>query len=243
MLYYHLYMKARSEDKKRAVILRKQGLSYKEIRELIPVSKGLLSIWFRGLELTSYEKEFLEGKQKERIRRGRILSLISNKTRRIEREKGLIGRAEEAFEKWKGDPMFHMGVNLFWAHGAKKAGYFQFTSSDPDAVFLMFAWIGKYLGLPKERIKLVINAHASANIESLKSFWIKNLDIKPQDVVFTPYRTEPKQINRDPFYKGSVRLILMGIGNVRLMKTWQKLSIEYYGKALIGGKPPHTLPW
>jgi len=38
-------MKARLEDKKLAIELRKNGLSYKEIQQKVLVSKSLLSGW------------------------------------------------------------------------------------------------------------------------------------------------------------------------------------------------------
>lgn len=46
------------DQKNLAISLRKEGVSYNEIRKKINVSKGTLSLWLRDIELTQIQKIF-----------------------------------------------------------------------------------------------------------------------------------------------------------------------------------------
>lgn len=50
------------EEKKKAIELRKQGLSYREILEQIPVAKSSLSLWLRSVGLSKKQKQRLTEK-------------------------------------------------------------------------------------------------------------------------------------------------------------------------------------
>jgi hypothetical protein len=225
----------RFEYKKRALLLRKQGLSYKEIQAFIPVSKGLLSTWFNDLVLTPVEQKFLEERIAEKKQRGRLQTLISNKSRRLERERILVREAEERFAKKVGDPGFIFGIISYWAAGSKEGGMFQFMSTDTDMVFLMFAWIRKYLEVPIDKIGFRIFAHSLKEFEMYRDFWAKRLDLSPQFIKKSLYRATKRESRAHPDYKGCIRLTLGSVRYLRMMKAWQKLVIEYYGKALLRG--------
>ena len=53
-------MRLRVQDKIEAIRLRKLGYTYSEIRKVIPVSKSLLSGWFRGVQMTEEEVQLIE---------------------------------------------------------------------------------------------------------------------------------------------------------------------------------------
>ena len=226
----------RLEYKKRALLLRKQGLSYREIQAFIPVSKGVLSTWFKGLELTLLERKFLEERIAEKKQRGRLQTLISNKSRRLERERIILKEAEESFSRNVLDPIFLSGVTLYWATGSKEGSGFQFMSTDTDMVFVMFVWIERYLNVSKETIGVRIFAHSQKEFEIYRDFWAKNLELSPQFIKKSLYKAARRDFKADPAYKGCVRLSLGSIRYLRLMRAWQKLVIEYYGKAIIKGK-------
>ena len=136
-------MKARLEDKKLAIELRKNGLSYKEIQERIPISKSLLSSWFKYLDLTLEEENLLKSRIVERRDKGRIKSTISNRNRRIGREVVAFEEARILFNNYKDQSVFLTGTALYWAEGSKRTGEFQFVNSDPDMIVFMSKWIQK----------------------------------------------------------------------------------------------------
>ncbi len=227
-------MKARLGDMNKAIELRKLGQSYKEIQSTVKVSKGLLSLWLSDIKLTEDEARQLKMKLEERRNKGKISSKILNQARMLERERKLIRETEALWPKRRNDPVFMFGVTLFWAQGHKSGGDFNFSSSNTDMIFIMYAWALRYLVVPKDKVKIRLFMFESSNNESIKGFWAKNLHVKPEDIKVTLQKKKEGITKNDPYYKGCVRLTIVGIRYFRLMKAWQKLCIEYYGKALLG---------
>ncbi len=224
-------MKARLEDKRLAIELRKKGLSYKEIQQQVKVSKSLLSGWFEYLDLTEEELNFLKSRIKERCDKGRIASTISNRNRRIQREMVAFEDAKNSFDKHKTESLFLVGIALYWAEGSKRTGEFQFINSDPEMITFMYSWIQKYMKIDKNSIKKQLFIHRIPGYENIDIFWSNLLGITPNDFEKTIFKPTHHAIKKNPNYKGCLRLSIGGIYNLRLIKAWQKLLIQYYGSA------------
>ena len=52
-------MNAKVREKEKAIELRRQGLSYKQIINKLKVAKGSLSLWFKDVKLTEDEERLL----------------------------------------------------------------------------------------------------------------------------------------------------------------------------------------
>ena len=225
-------MKARLEDKFKAIELRKKGLSYKEIQQQIPVSKGLLSGWLKYIKLSREEEEFLKNKIKEKQDAGRIKTMFTNRARRMAREKIAESDAEVIFKKNMFDPAFLIGVALYWAEGGKRSGGFQFVNSDPEMIFFMYKWIQKIFNISRENIKCRLYIHDIPGYENCESNWANKLEIEPQSLQKTIYKKTRHVIKKNPDYQGCFRLNVDRIYVLRLMKAWQKLLITYYGASV-----------
>lgn len=79
----------RKDKKERVMELRRRGLSYSEIKRIIPVAESSLVLWLKDIVLSE--------EQKERIRRKsdkiRLLASKSLKEARIKRTKEIINEA------------------------------------------------------------------------------------------------------------------------------------------------------
>ena len=60
----------KTEHRQRAIELRKQGLSYREILQQVPVAKSTLSLWFLSVSLSVAQKQALTQKKLDAARRG-----------------------------------------------------------------------------------------------------------------------------------------------------------------------------
>jgi transposase len=49
-------MKSKVREKEKAIELRRQGYSYKDILAQVPVAKSSISLWLQNLPLTAEEK-------------------------------------------------------------------------------------------------------------------------------------------------------------------------------------------
>jgi len=77
------------ELKEKAIDLRKQGLSYSEIRKTVRVSKSTLSFWCRDVAISEEQALRLYKKELEGSEKGRIKGAKKQQRIRIEKTKPL----------------------------------------------------------------------------------------------------------------------------------------------------------
>src|SRR3989344_1054570 len=201
-------MKARLKDKYKAIELRKKGLTYKDIMNEIPVSKSLLSGWFRFLELTELEEEALRERARLNKDRGNTRATVTNREKRKLREKAALEEATKVFENFKSDPNFILGIGLYWAEGSKRTTTFQFSNSDPEIIRFMIQWLKKYFLIVNERIFLRIHTHEDFKDEKYEEFWQKELNLTLNQFKKTCYKPNTRHgiFKKNPMYKGCARI-------------------------------------
>lgn len=147
--------------KNTALALRKEGLSYSEIKERVPVSKATLSKWFKEIKLSPIQRARLKAKRAEAAKRGtekkiaKTIQAIEEIKKSSSREVGKISRRE-----W-----WLLGIMLYWKNGHKgdlKKGV-HFTSSDPEQIKLFLKWLREIGGLKKEEIKFDVFTNKDDN--------------------------------------------------------------------------------
>jgi hypothetical protein len=147
--------------KEKAINLRRNGLSYSQILEQVPVARSTLSLWLRSVNLSKRSKQKLTARRLAALRRGgearrrqRILSTQKILNESI-KEVGLISQRE----------LWLIGTMLYWAEGTKEkdrhGSGVQFTNSDPQMIRLFLKWLSEICKIPKERIYFDIFIHES----------------------------------------------------------------------------------
>lgn len=201
-------MKARLKDKYRAIELRKKGFTYKDIMKEIPVSKSLLSGWFRFLELSPEEEKELEKRAQENRDNGNSRAAISNRRKRIEREKIALEEAKKIFQNFKNEPNFVLGIGLYWAEGSKRSSGVQFMNSDPQMIRFMIFWLKKYMNIPEKEIFLRIYTHEDFKLEKYEEFWENEIKFPRTQFKKTIYKSNQRHgvFKKNPFYKGCARI-------------------------------------
>lgn len=211
-------MRARLEDKYKAIELRKKGFTYKDIMREISVSKSLLSGWFRFLELSKEETEQLRERARMNRDNGNSRAAISNRNKRIERENLVKKEAETVFEKFKEDPKFILGIGLYWAEGSKRTTSFQFMNSDPKMIKFMVFWLKKYFQVTEDKIFLRVHTHADFKLEKYEEFWQNETKLPALQFKKTCYKPNTKHgiFKKNPLYKGCARIeVSRGIYHLR----------------------------
>ena len=123
--------------KERALELRKQGRSYREILVEIPVAKSTLSLWLHSVGLSREQKQRLTEKKLVAIHKG---SQARKRNRIWEQEQIMdVARLEVGTLSWR--ELWLIGATLYWAEGAKEKEYrvgnrVQFTNMDPQMIKL-----------------------------------------------------------------------------------------------------------
>lgn len=228
MQYYAYNMIAKVQEKQKAIELRRKGHSYQEILKEVKVSKSSLSLWLMDMPLNEDEKQLLKKRKDSNISRGRIRAAASNHMRRVVRDGFLLKDSKKEFEEKSKDPLFHIGVALYWAEGSKRSPYFGFTNSDLDMLMLMIGWVRKFLEVREEEIALRLYSHRPFAHENFELFWSKKTGIPLSNFKKTIYKEGGSLVKRRPEYKGCVRLELYKVTYLRRMKYWQQMLIERY---------------
>ncbi len=224
-------MRALVRKKEIAKKLRKQGLSYNEIIKEVKVAKSTLSLWLKDTPLTVNEKCILKNRLNGNISRGRIKASAALRNQRLVREKETASVAREEFISFSSDPLFHFGVALYWAEGAKNSGTVMFINSDIEMVKVMLAWVEKYTHYTRSDLRYRLYIHKVYENEECEAVWAKALGISMINFTKTSYKPSNKGVKQKFNYQGCIRVELPKSTPLLLkIKIWTSLMVEYHVK-------------
>jgi transposase-like protein len=202
-------MLAKGVEKQEAVRLRKEGKTYSEILEIVPVSKSTLSLWLREVELSKPQKQ--TEKKRAAARRGgearhsmRVLDMAQIESEAL-KEIGLLSRRE----KWL------LGIALYWGEGTKQKPHnvsqgVELINDDYRLIKFFLEWLG-LIGIAQHDLIFELYIHESSRTrrEEVLKYWSRKLSLKKKAVVKVYYkRHKTKGYRRKLFseYFGSMRV-------------------------------------
>lgn len=160
-------------DKELALRLRKQGLSYSQIKNKVNVSKSSLSLWLKDFPLSKDQIDLLRGKNPKRIERFRNTMRIKKEAEqneaflKVKKEIGLLSRREKIIA----------GLFLYWGEGTKAANCtVAITNTDPEALHFFVNWLS-LLGVTRKQLRVVLHLYKDMDIHAEMNFWSKHLNI------------------------------------------------------------------
>ncbi len=166
----------KTEEKKLARKLRKQGLSLREIKQKLKVAKSSISVWVRDIELTKKQKQGLSenGIKKEVIERRRTTRITRENIRRAI----IVDKAKTEIKNLSQKELWLIGIALYWGEGAKtiRSGV-QFSNSDPRAIQLMIQFFKKCCEVPEKKFRGRVFLHPHLSISQAKKYWHQISDI------------------------------------------------------------------
>jgi len=124
--------------------LRRLGLSYGEIMDLIPVKKSTLATWCREIRLT--EEQYAAIKARRAQEPGIPRDTQRKRHREIER---IRSEARAQVPVLMKDPLWVAGTILYWAEGAKTRNHLRLNNSDPRALRLSLSRGSESSSIPK----------------------------------------------------------------------------------------------
>lgn len=224
-------MRALVREKEKAIFLRKNGYSYKEILLEVPVAKSSLSLWLADLPLTSDERLVLKKRKDSNISRGRIKAASELRKRRLDRERIWFEEAKSVFERNKFEPFFHTGIALYWAEGAKRTTQWSFSNSDDEMVLMMVKWLEKFCQILPDTLCFRLYIHKPYAHENCENWWAEKLGVSQIQFVKTIYKPTGLGVKKRPQYKGCIKIeVRKSKGLLCKMKFWQRMLVEEYPK-------------
>jgi len=230
---YHRFMN--SELKERAIVLRRQGLTYREILAEIPVAKSTLSDWLHSVALSREQKQRLTEKKLEAIRKGgrvkhlQKIAFIREITEIAKLDVGLISDREFWF----------MGIMLYWAEGSKEKEYgagkaLQFTNTDPEMINLFIRWLSRFFGKTFDDFTLSLWIHdlQKTRTEEIITFWAEALNCPREYIRYIYYKKgnpKTKRKNTGDSYHGTVRVTVKSSSTLnRKIAGWVQGVVNYF---------------
>ncbi len=213
------------ESKNLAIKLRLKGLSYKQILEQVKVSKSSLTLWLQNVELTPNQ----QAKILKRMDLGRLKSIETKKKKRIILTNEIIRAAKREFTEFLENPLFLIGLSLYWAEGDKHKGErVKFTNSDPQLVALMMRWFREVCGVKEEKFRIALHTHTLLMNSEVKNFWHKltKIPLKQFNKVYIKQTTLRQR--RNVLYNGTCGVVVGDRALFRRITGWKLAAIDHF---------------
>lgn len=166
------------KKRKKAIKLRQQGKSIKEIAKKLAVSPASVHKWCLDIKLTLLQRKQLDQKVSEALQKGRKRVARNQRKKRLKEIRELKAKGVKEIGKLKKREFFLTGAALYWAEGFKKDSRLGFANSDPNMVKFFLKWLVEN-GVPKKDIRLRVGVNIShkKRIKEIEKYWSKLTDI------------------------------------------------------------------
>ena len=202
-------------DRRKAIGLRKKGMTYSDIRKKLKIPKSTLSDWLRKYPLTSNQMLLLEKRKK--INRDLSIEkvIITKQRKREERLFSTYNQEKRRLLDLTNKELQIAGLFLYWGEGNKRLnGPISLNNTDPQVLNFTLFWLLFGLDVPKEKIRVYLHLYKDMDKKVEMKFWSKELGL-PLSQFAKPYIKDSKRIDIDHkgFGHGTCGLV---VSNVRL---------------------------
>ncbi len=212
----------KEQEKRIAIKLRKQGLSYNEILREVPVAKSTLSVWLKDIGLAKAHKQRLT----EKRRLAQLKAQHACRNIRITRETAIIKAAQQEVGTLSKREFWLIGSALYWAEGSKQkpnhvSQKVSFNNSDPQMILFFDKWVRMFCNKAKNDLIYSIYIHTSGDIERAKRFWGELLNTTIEKVYFKKGNPKTNRKNTQASYYGLLRIEVRSSTDLnRKIKGW-----------------------
>ncbi len=189
-------------EKKKAIALRKQGYSFREISDQLGIAKSTTSLWLRDVKLSR--------KAQKRIRdlgvNGRKKAVETNKAKRVAEDVEIARKVEEYFtsRSQRIDSRIACAL-LYWGEGSKYNGNasVSFINADPVMIKYFLRVFRDSFDLDEKKFRALVHVHEYHNIEEQVRFWSAVTSI-PVEQFHKSYQKKNSGKNKKENYQGCV---------------------------------------
>lgn len=142
-----------------------------EIAKELQVAKSSVSYWVRDIVLTKSQRTRLNknGHSVEAIEKRRQARLANTKR---QREKIQCAAAEEV-RVLKHNPIWCLGIALYWGEGGKTQQSVRLANSDPAVISLIMRFFREICELPEEKFHGHVHTFSHQNAKKAEKYWSK----------------------------------------------------------------------
>lgn len=202
---------SKEELRQKAIKLRKQGQTYSEILEQIPVAKSTLSLWLREVGLSVPQKQRIT--EKKIAARLRAIHVIRNN--KIKRVGDIKDGARLEVPKLAKDSFWLTGVILYWGEGSKERkapSSVQISNMDLNIHKIFIGWARKYLKVLDTQLSYALYIHPTGDVELAKTYWSNglNFEVKRLKIYYKRHNPKTNRKNIGTNYYGVLKITVLG---------------------------------
>jgi len=197
----------RFKDREKAIELRKQEMSYSQIKKTLNISKSTLSDWLKNYPLSDKRIRELRDHNEQRIENCRE----TKRKKREARLKNVYDIEKKNILPLNKRELFIAGLMLYWGEGTKcRTDGLSISNTDPSVIKFFIYWTQKNFSVRTEKMKAHIQLYSDMNIKREVEYW-SNITKIPINQFTKPYikQSSFKRIN----HKGGFR---HGTCNIRI---------------------------
>ena len=196
---------SKTKERLRAIELRLEGCSIKEISRQLGVSSGSVSIWCSDVELSAKQKKVLLQKQIDAGHRGRIMGAEANKHKKKQNIALQEKIAHAMIGKLTKRDKLMLGIGLYWGEGVKSGGSgTALVNSDPSVILFARDWF-EQLGVQRHELNpyIYVSEVHKPRASIIQKFWSDFLSIPAEQfnkIIFLKGRPKKLYTNNDSYY-------------------------------------------
>ena len=222
-------MVQKQQEQRKAITLRKKGLSYREILRQVQVAKSTLSLWLRDVGLAEKQKQVLSEKRRAAALRG----AAKRREQRLTSTHAIELLAQKEVGRFDNKPLWLAGVMLYWAEGAKQntinvSQGVKFSNSDCGMIKLFLKWLTEICGVAQKDIKCELYIHQNDKVKEATRYWNRQLiPLKVEATYFKRNKVTTNRKNVKDEYHGLITARVCRSTNLnRKITAWIRLFLK-----------------
>jgi len=199
------------ELKEQAIQLRLRGLSIKKIAKILGRAKSTISVWTRGITLTSEQKLALD-KREITDEQALAHSNLFKMKRQSYQDKG-----KERISQ--GDPLYIAGCMLYWGEGSKLINQCRLANSELPMLVVFKSFLEKFWDVKHEDLTLTINAYTDFHSqEEIESYWLAGLSLPKTSLRKSTWNQYPKSSKKKSINKSEYGTCTIQVCNTKIIQ-------------------------
>lgn len=217
-----------NKNKEKAIELRRQGLSYKKIRDELRIPLSTLASWLKHEPWSQEIKARLSAEVS--WSNPKVLTLLAEANHERWRNKHEEYRlsAVNEFKKHKDNPLFLAGMMLYWGEGEKqsKSSQVRLTNSEPEMLRTFYLFLTRVLSISPDKISACLLLYPDLIDSVQKNFWSKTTGIPSERFGRSTYIKSRHSAKRLSYGVCTVRVNSRALKE-RMLK-WLELYQNYF---------------
>ena len=203
--------------KPKAIALRREGNSIKDIEKILGIPRSTLSGWFKSVVLTKKQQARLKKRWRQALVSARVEAVRWHNTQKNNRMEEASLIASDVLKRIPNDvTTLELALAfLYLGEGSRKNDSTSLGSSDFRIAKFFVRCLRQIYNVPVENIKCYLHLRADQNPEKMKRFWSRELNL-PR-VNFGKASLDKRTKGRPTYlnYKG---VCLIGCGRVDIQR-------------------------